>query len=447
MSGDTLDKMHIALVGEFSRFSREQYAKRIEALGGVICEPCNGIDYIFYGKLPIEQIHEYKYGLDTVFGAYNEIALLDKLTEVEMDKQDRIPLNRIEYYQTLPTQPDGCTVFMYEVRRMAQELGELRNKIESGKLVDNTIEECSAANKTETGGSSNEELSVSEHLVNDEDLKGEIQCLYEALAETTLKSEIKKISLDFCDDYVKVILDAGYGWPRNFKLYYPETTPLADGISMNEISDELKFAIKLERAARDNSCSVSIRTLDDKEVESLPQVKEIKSIGIKEYSATSINTIDEHNKLVRDALRWRGLMASPAIRLFGSAGLKDGDVKKSGYAHFGGEFWTIHSGRVSSSEETVRNRKLITQYADIMAENEARRADQWIMLNIEENLSADAITEVYFEGEELRMTIPANEVVPKNGDLSDQVVILQNAQIAARERGIWQSCTLVMKGK
>ena len=139
-------------------------------------------------------------------------------------------------------------------------------------------------------------------------------------------------------------------------------------------------------------------------------------------------------------------MASPAIRLFGSAGLKDGDVKKSGYAHFGGEFWTIHSGRVSSSEETVRNRKLITQYADIMAENEVRKADQWIMLNVEENLSADAITEVYFEGEELRMTIPANEVVPKN-DLSDQVVILQNAQIAARERGIWQPCTLVMKGK
>ena len=129
MSGETLDKMYIALVGEFSRFTREQYAKRIGALGGIICEPKNDIDYIFYGKLPIEQIHEYKYGLETVFGAYNEITLLDKLTEVEMDNQDKLPLSRIEYYQTLPTQPEGCTVFMYEVRRMAQELARHRQAL------------------------------------------------------------------------------------------------------------------------------------------------------------------------------------------------------------------------------------------------------------------------------------------------------------------------------
>lgn len=442
MSGDTLDKMHIALVGEFSRFSREQYAKRIEALGGVICEPCNGIDYIFYGKIPIEQIHEYKYGLDTVFGAYNEIALLDKLTEVEMDKQDRIPLNRIEYYQTLPTQPDGCTVFMYEVRRMAQELAELRRQSviepnKPGREIHEIIEwDFGLQEPGMTKPYPKSHLSI--------DVETEIRALYETLSGSDYNGPINDVRIQNDNDTVLITFRNGRNNLLGFNLKPVPDVNDRFAIPVTETSDELQAFIRGELAKKVNielpasGASVTLKT---------PSTDEIKNLGFKETFTNGANTIDEHNELVRDALRWRGLMASPAIRLFGSAGLKDGDVKKSGYAHFGGEFWTIHSGRVSSSEETVRNRKLITQYADIMAENEARRADQWIMLNIEENLSADAITEVYFEGEELRMTIPANEVVPKNGDLSDQVVLLQNAQIAAWERGIWQSCTLVMKGK
>lgn len=442
MSGDTMDKMHIALVGEFSQFSREQYTKRIEALGGVICEPKKDIDYIFYGKLPIEQIHEYKYGIDTVFGAYNEIALLDKLTEVEMDKQDQLPLSRIEYYQTLPTQPDGCTVFMYEVRRMAQELAELRRQSviepnKPGREIHEIIEwDFGLQEPGMTKPYPKAQFS--------EDVETEIRALYETLSGSDYNGPINDVRIQNDNNTVLITFRNGRNNLLGFNLKPVPDVNDRFAIPVTETSDELQAFIRGELAKKVNielpasGASVTLKT---------PSTDEIKNLGFKETFTNGANTIDEHNELVRDALRWRGLMASPAIRLFGSAGLKDGDVKKSGYAHFGGEFWTIHSGRVSSSEETVRNRKLITQYADIMAENEVRKADQWIMLNVEENLSADAITEVYFEGEELRMTIPANEVVPKNGDLSDQVVILQNAQIAARERGIWQPCTLVMKGK
>lgn len=498
MSGDTMDKMHIALVGEFSRFSREQYAKRIEALGGVICEPCNGIDYIFYGKLPKEEIEEYKYGIDTVFGAYNEIALLDKLTEVEMDKQDQLPLSRIKYYQTLPTQPDGCTVFMYEVRRMAQELAELRQKIDT--IGFDPIIECGpnsfTLNSSEIlkhwmglegkGGvilpgtghvviATEESIKLLQERLSvkpareiheiiewdfglqepgmtkpypkaqfSKDVETEIRALYETLSGSDYNGPINDVRVQNDNNTVLITFRNGRNNLLGFNLKPVPDVNDRFAIPVTETSDELQAFIRGELAKKVNielpasGASVTLKT---------PSTDEIKNLGFKETFTNGANTIDEHNELVRDALRWRGLMASPAIRLFGSAGLKDGDVKKSGYAHFGGEFWTIHSGRVSSSEETVRNRKLITQYADIMAENEVRKADQWIMLNVEENLSADAITEVYFEGEELRMTIPANEVVPKNGDLSDQVVILQNAQIAARERGIWQPVTLRIVGK
>ncbi len=442
MPGDTLDKMHIALVGEFSRFSREQYANRIEALGGVICEPCNGIDYIFYGKLPKEEIEEYKYGIDTVFGTYNEIALLDKLTEVEMDKQDQLPLSRIEYYQTLPTQPDGCTVFMYEVRRMAQELAELRRQsvIEPNK----PRREIHEIIEWDFGLQEPGMTKPYPKAQFSKDVETEIRALYETLSGSDYNGPINNVRVQNDNNTVLITFRNGRNNLLGFNLKPVPDVNDRFAIPVTETSDELQAFIRAELAKKVNielpasGTSVTLKT---------PSTDEIKNLGFKETFTNGANTIDEHNELVRDALRWRGLMASPAIRLFGSAGLKDGDVKKSGYAHFGGEFWTIHSGRVSSSEETVRNRKLITQYADIMAENEVRKADQWIMLNVEENLSADAITEVYFEGEELRMTIPANEVVPKNGDLSDQVVILQNAQIAARERGIWQPCTLVMKGK
>ena len=342
MSGETLDKMYIALVGEFSRFTREQYAKRIEALGGIICEPKNDIDYIFYGKLPIDQIHEFKYGLETVFGAYNEIALLDKLTEVEMDKQDRLPLSRIEYYQTLPTQPEGCTVFMYEVRRMAQELAELRERV----IDQGTGTPC----KKEAG-----ELVV--------DLKNS--------GGTVTLGSLTNQGID----YFRQTLDGEY-------------VKDPDGFKLKPLSTDL----------------------------------------------------------LRDAMRWRAFINTPAIRFFGSAGLKEGR-KVSGYAHFGAEFWTIHSGRVFSSEESVKNRELLTEYADILVDNVARKADQKISVIIDNLEWLNDNSEAWFEGVELKMDIPLKEILPVITEWRDTAGILQRAETAATERGIWQPVTLRITGK
>lgn len=345
MSGDTFDKMHIALVGGFSRFTREHYVKRIEQLGGFICEPKNDIDYIFYGKLPIEQIHEYKYGIDTVFGTYNEITLLDKLTEVEMDNQDKLPLSRIEYYQTLPTQPEGCTVFMYEVRRMAQELAELRERVS----------------------------------------------------------------------------DAGTGAPGK------------------------KEAGELVVDLKNSEVKVTLRPVGEKDVEDFLQSMETHSV--EEDTLRLADPVkEEWRVLVKDAMRWRAFVSSPAIRFFGSSGLKE-ERKVSGYAHFGAEFWTIHSGRVYSSEESVTNRKLLTEYADILVHNRALKADQKIMVTIDNPEWLADNSEAWFEGDELKMNIPLKEVLPVITEWLDTAAILQRAETAATERGIWQSVTLRIAGK
>lgn len=342
MSGESLEKMNIALVGEFSRFTREQYVKRIEALGGVICEPKDDIDYIFYGKLPIEQINKYKYELETVFGAYNEITLLDKLTEVEMDKQDQLPLSRIEYYQNLPTQPAGCTVFMYEVRRMAQELAELRERV----------------------------------------------------------------------------IDPGTGTP-----------------SKKEAGE---LVVDLKRSGG----AVTLGPLTNQDIEYFRQT--LDGEYVKDPDCFKLKPLS--TDLLRDAMRWQAFVSSPAIRFFGSSGLK-GDRKVSGYAHFGAEFWTIHSGRVFSSEESVKNRELLTEYADILVENVARKTDQRITVTIDNPEWLSDNSEAWFEGTELKMDIPLIEVLPVIGEWQDTVSILQRAEPAATERGIWQPVTLRIVGK
>ena len=365
MSGDTFDKMHIALVGGFSRFTREQYTKRIEALGAIICEPKDGIDYIFYGKLPIDQIHEFKYGLDTVFGAYNEVTLLDKLTEVEMDKQDRIPLSRIEYYQTLPTQPEGCTVFMYEVRRMAQELTELRRKIDT------------------------------------------------------------------------VGLGVGTDDSENDGLTFDSSAPKMNYTGIKYQGDSSSTEINL----KNSEAKITLRSLTEADIEYFRQTLEGEYVKCPDFFKPTPSS-----DLVRDAMRWRALVSTPALRFFGSSGLKE-NRKVSGYAHFGAEFWTIHSGRVFSSEESVKNRELLTEYADILVDNVARKADQKISVIIDNSERLADNSEAWFEGDELKMDIPLKEVLPAITEWHDTAAILQRAETAATERGIWQPVTLRITGK
>lgn len=587
MSGESLDKMHIALVGEFNTFTREQYVKRIEQLGAIICEPKNDIDYIFYGKLPIDQIHEFKYGLETVFGAYNEVTLLDKLTEVEMDKQDRIPLSRIEYYQTLPTQPEGCTVFMYEVRRMAQELADLRRKINAVGF--NPIIECgpnsftvdtrrlvkdclglegrggiilpgsdhvvlateesikslqeSLQNKAKLtmpsewvseyipeGGSWKENYPEDEREIKGvylrnsaanrkeikeivewdlgimepgmltscpkaqltEDLVTEIRALYEALNHQEYKGPIKEVNVKAVNDGVAFVFHNEFNQPSGFYLKNAPDAKDCYVIPVTETSDELQKFIREElakkstedgltqkqsenralRAKNDNSPAPVIYGFDpgtetlSKEVGKL--IVDLKHSG----GAVTLGPLTDQDieyfrqtldgeyfkdpdgfklkplstDLLRDAMRWRAFVSSPAIRFFGSSGLK-GERKVSGYAHFGAEFWTIHSGRVFSSEESVKNRELLTEYADILVENVARKADQRISVTIDNPEWLADNSEAWFEGDELKMDIPLKEVLPVITEWQDTAAILQRAETAATERGIWQPVTLRITGK
>lgn len=563
MSGESLEKMNIALVGEFSRFTREQYVKRIEALGGVICEPKDDIDYIFYGKLPIDQIHEFKYGLETVFGAYNEITLLDKLTEVEMDKQDQLPLSRIEYYQTLPTQPEGCTVFMYEVRRMAQELADLRRKISAVGF--NPIIECGPNSFTldtrrlvkdylGLEGRAGVILPGSDHVILateesirslqdnlsnrvpreikeivewdcgimepgmtapypkvqlNEDIEDEIRALYEALNGQDYYGPIKEISVKSVGDTISVIFHNEFNNPLGF---YLKDTPSKNDryvISLTETSEELQGFIREElarqrqavaarealaelekettddwltqkqsenralRAEKDNSPApviygfdpgtgtiskkeagelvvdlknsggaVTLRPLTEQDIEYFRQTLDGEYVkGPDGFKLKPLST-----DLLRDAMRWRAFLSSPAIRFLGSSGLK-GEHKVSGYAHFGAEFWTIHSGRVFSSEESVKNRELLTEYADILVDNLARKADQKIAVTIDNSEWLADNSEAWFEGDELKMDIPLKEVLPVITEWQDIAAILQRAEHAATERGIWQPVTLRITGK
>lgn len=433
MSGETLDKMYIALVGEFSRFTREQYAKRIEALGGIICEPKNDIDYIFYGKLPIEQIHEYKYGLETVFGAYNEITLLDKLTEVEMDNQDKLPLSRIEYYQTLPTQPEGCTVFMYEVRRMAQELARHRQAlaalgydpiVDLGNSYTLNMEDILEKGNI-TGGKPAVYIPGSGRLV---------------LASKEVEEQLEKES---ASDWLTQKQSENRAL-RAAKDNSP--APVIYGFDPGAGTLRKKAAGEPIIDLKNREVKVTLRPVGEKDVEDFLRLMETHSVEEEDTLRLADPVKEEWRVLVKDAMRWRAFVSSPAIRFFGSSGLKE-ERKVSGYAHFGAEFWTIHSGRVYSSEESVTNRKLLTEYADILVHNRTLKADQKIMVTIDNPEWLADNSEAWFEGDELKMDIPLKEVLPVITEWLDTAAILQRAETAATERGIWQSVTLHITGK
>lgn len=70
------------------------------------------------------------------------------------------------------------------------------------------------------------------------------------------------------------------------------------------------------------------------------------------------------------ARRWNAFLASPRIRFFGSAGLKEDTSPNGNYAHFGMEVWSVF-GRDYSPQlladmdrDNTENRALLIKYAD-----------------------------------------------------------------------------------
>lgn len=79
------------------------------------------------------------------------------------------------------------------------------------------------------------------------------------------------------------------------------------------------------------------------------------------------------------AQRWDALLSSPAIRILGHSSVIK-NPSESGYAHFGMEIWSIHSGRYYGGEQIQQGRDILTAYADIMIRNNARINDIKISL-------------------------------------------------------------------
>lgn len=71
-------------------------------------------------------------------------------------------------------------------------------------------------------------------------------------------------------------------------------------------------------------------------------------------------------ELERDAMRWRGLMASARIRIMGWAGMPD---RKAGadYMHMGIEVWSIHDAADDQRFPQDDCRQQLAAYADAMA--------------------------------------------------------------------------------
>lgn len=78
--------------------------------------------------------------------------------------------------------------------------------------------------------------------------------------------------------------------------------------------------------------------------------------------------IDAGDERRLSAKRWEAFMSAPAFRVLGHAGLHERPEYPI-YAHFGMEFWTMHSGRTREHEQSNEGRRVVTRYADVMIRN------------------------------------------------------------------------------
>ncbi|MDR5020523.1 hypothetical protein RF657_19355 [Yersinia rochesterensis] len=101
--------------------------------------------------------------------------------------------------------------------------------------------------------------------------------------------------------------------------------------------------------------------------------EEIMSVSPLRYAyipASSIITLIERiekaeavlSAVQLDATRWRAMLSSPAIRIFGYAGLQDDKPIDGHYCHFSMEIWSHHEPYYDNKRAGI----LITRYADNM---------------------------------------------------------------------------------
>ncbi|RJF99066.1 hypothetical protein [Noviherbaspirillum saxi] len=136
-------------------------------------------------------------------------------------------------------------------------------------------------------------------------------------------------------------------------------------------SPELSSALTYERWK--DGVEADIPTVDAK---AFARALLSRSTAPQEAAPVAIDDLKKQNaELVKDAQRWRAVLASARVRPLGSAGLNDAiDPNGSpynGYAHLGLELWTIFGKSLNDEQrerlvkENALGREWLTKYADI----------------------------------------------------------------------------------
>ena len=84
-----------------------------------------------------------------------------------------------------------------------------------------------------------------------------------------------------------------------------------------------------------------------------------------DLQANNTKLLLESRELKKPASRWKALVACERLRLLGRAGFDDND--KSGYRHFGMEFWTEWGGSIFDNSLEIET---LEKYADCLIESE-----------------------------------------------------------------------------
>jgi len=122
---------------------------------------------------------------------------------------------------------------------------------------------------------------------------------------------------------------------------------------------------------------VDLETVSDACLDRYCEISDLDTLFL--YEIRKIAREAKRARKSTSAQRWDALLSSPAIRILGQSNVTK-NPSESGYAHFGMEIWSIHSGRYYGSEESAYGRDVLTAYADIMIKNNARASEMKITL-------------------------------------------------------------------
>lgn len=209
---------------------------------------------------------------------------------------------------------------------------------------------------------------------------------------------------------------------------------------IRSMAKELEI-LRAEKANRDLPPSLSevLEVVPTNRLDHYCEIIDLNTIFLYEIRKIAREAKRARNNL--SAQRWDAFVSSPAIRILGSAKIKE-DIAKSGYAHFGMEIWSVHSGRLSGSDESIYGRTILNKYADIMIRNNARAETATLTVEYPEGYQKGEPVKGVLKGEELFIEIPELELdAILSSDDDDRQLLFKSS---VKSRGINSDVTLVL---